>query len=287
MSSPPALPSVPLFDSLSDEERALLVAQMEELQLDAGHTLFRHGDPGDAAFIVASGEVEIFIEDSTGERVVLETASTGDFFGELSLLDGEPRSASAQAISHATVLRVDRTDLETLFSRHPTSALRVLRVVGKRLRQADRLLGVRATSQSPNQAVEENLTPLQKVSDAAAAFSGTFAFLGLHALWFTVWIGVNAAATYGLIDPAYVFDAYPFGLLTMMVSLEAIFLSCMLLISQDRQAAKERIRSDVEYNANIRAGLEVTQLHVKLDRTQEQLNQRLAALESALRKPQA
>ena len=283
MSTKSDLAHVQLFDSLSDDEKALLVSQMEEVSFASGQMLFRHGDPGDAAFIVSSGAVELFIEDSTGERVVFETANAGDFFGELSLLDGEPRSASALAISETRALRIDRADLETLFSKHPASALRVLRVVAKRLRHADRLLGVRTSAQSPNEAIDDGLTPLQKLSDAAAAFSGTFAFLMLHAVWFSVWIGLNVAAARGIINPSWAFDEYPFGLLTMVVSLEAIFLSCMVLISQDRQAAKERIRSDVEYAANIRAGLEVTQLHVKLDRNQEQIAQRLATLEAALR----
>ncbi|MCA3014416.1 MAG: DUF1003 domain-containing protein, partial [Myxococcaceae bacterium] len=146
---------------------------------------------------------------------------------------------------------------------------------------ADRLIGTRPTY-SPNQAVEGKLTTVQRVADRAADFSGSISFLVVHMVWFGAWIAVNL----GLLPSVEAFDPFPFGLLTMIVSLEAIFLSCMVLISQNRQAAKDRIRSDAEYDANIRAGLEVTQLHVKVDSLYEQTLARLAALETRLGPPE-
>jgi CRP/FNR family transcriptional regulator, cyclic AMP receptor protein len=268
---------VPLFERFNDEERELLASQLDEVEFQAGQMIFRRTDPGGAIFIVASGEVEVFIEDSTGSRIVFETVKPGHFFGELSLLDGESRSASAQALAVTRALRIDRQDLENLFARHPTAAMDVLGVIGRRLREADRLLGVRPRF-SPNEAAEERVTWVQAIADAAADFSGRFSFLLVHAAWFAIWIGLNVHVVPGL-EP---FDPFPFGLLTMIVSLEAIFLSCMVLISQNRSAQKERIRSDVEYEANIRAGLEVTQLHVKMDAMLDQLGTRLTQLEQKL-----
>ncbi len=268
------LAGVSLFERLDEEERALLAAQLDDVSFEAGQVVFKRGDPGGSIFIVVNGSVEIFVDDTVGQRVVFETAKAGDFFGELSLLDGDPRSASAVALETTRAVRLDRQDLELLFKRHPTAAMDVLAVIGKRLREADRLIGMRPTY-SPNQAVEEKITPVQRIADLAAAFSGSISFLFVHMIWFGVWIGINLQLLPGL--PS--FDPYPFGLLTMVVSLEAIFLSCMVLISQNRQAAKERIRSDAEYDANIRAGLEVTQLHVKIDALYEQTLARLAALE--------
>lgn len=268
------LANVPLFERLDEQERALLAAQLDDVSFDAGQLIFRRGDPGGSIFIVVSGEVEIFVEDTVGQRVVFETAKAGDFFGELSLLDGDPRSASAVALASTRTVRLDRDDLQLLFTRHPTAAMDVLGVIGKRLREADRLIGLRPTY-SPNEAVEEKLTTVQRIADAAAAFSGSISFLVVHMVWFGAWIAVNLE----LVPVLHTFDPFPFGLLTMIVSLEAIFLSCMVLISQSRQAAKDRIRSDAEYDANIRAGLEVTQLHVKVDALTEQALARLAALE--------
>jgi CRP/FNR family transcriptional regulator, cyclic AMP receptor protein len=270
------LAQVALFERLNDEERELLAAQVDAVEFDAGQSIFKRGDPGDALYIVGDGEVEIFVQDTTGQRIVFETAKRGDFFGELSLLDAEPRSASAVAIAPTKALRLDRNDLTLLFTRHPTSALDVLAVISRRLREADKLLGSRVT-ESPNQAVEERMTPLLRVADYAADFSGSFKFLLVHVLWFGVWIALNGEIIHGV----HPFDPFPFGLLTMIVSLEAIFLSCMVLISQNRSAAKEKIRSDAEYDANIRAGLEVTQLHVKVDALYEQALARLERLEKA------
>lgn len=272
------LQAVPLFEKLHEDERALLANQLDEVTFRAGELIFKRGDPGGSIFIVASGEVEIFVEDNTGQRIVFETAKTGDFFGELSLLDGDPRSASSLAISDTQALRVDREDLQMLFTRHPSAAMDVLAVMGRRLREADSLLRTRPSS-SPNEAVEKRDTWVQRLADKAALFAGSLSFLFVHLLWFGAWIAINLDGVPGFIA----FDPYPFGLLTMVVSLEAIFLSCMVLISQTRQASKDRIRSDAEYDANIRAGLEVTQLHVKVDALYEQLLGRLERLETASR----
>ncbi|MFT3709610.1 MAG: DUF1003 domain-containing protein [Archangium sp.] len=272
------LAAVPLFERFDEEERAILASQLDEVEFSAGQMIFRRADPGGAIFIVASGEVEVFIEDSTGERIVFETVKAGHFFGELSLLDGESRSASAQAVQATRALRVDRADLENLFSRHPAAAMDVLGVIGRRLREADKLLGVRPRF-SPNEAIAEQLTMIERVADLLADFSGRFSFLLVHAVWFGVWIAINV----NLIPGIAPFDQYPFGLLTMVVSLEAIFLSCMVLISQNRSAEKERIRSDAEYEANMKAGLEVTQLHVKIDALTDSLSSRLAMLEKQAR----
>lgn len=275
--APSLLAEVPLFERLSDEERGVLAERLNEVEIAAGQHAFKRGDPGDAVFIVVAGEIEIFVEDNLGTRIVFETAKPGDFFGELSLLDGEPRSASALAMSDARVVRVDREDLRSLFSKQPDAALEVLAVIGRRLREADKLLGARPPF-SPNQAVEERGNAIARLADNAAAFAGTFAFLLMHLLWFATWILINTGGVKAL-KP---FDPYPFSLLTTLVSLEAICLSCMVLIAASRQSAKDKIRSDVEYEANIRAGLEVTQLHAKVDGFQEQVLVRLSALEKGL-----
>jgi CRP-like cAMP-binding protein len=268
------LSEVPLFERLDDSEKQVLADQLDEMSFAAGSHIFNRGDPGGSIYIVSMGEVEIYLEDSTGSKIVFETAKRGDFFGELSLLDGDPRSASALAVQDTRILRVDRADLALLFKARPDAAMDILTVMGRRLREADQLLRVRPVS-SPNEAVDEQSTWILKLADFVAAFSGTFTFLSLHVVWFTLWI----MATLGKIPGVHPWDEYPFGFLTMVVSLEAIGLSCLVLISQSRQGAKEKIRSDVEYSANIRAGLEVTQLHVKIDALYDKILARLSTLE--------
>ncbi len=271
-----ALASVPLFASLDADERSVLAAQAEERAWAAGARIFSRGDAGSCFYVVGQGKVEISVEATTGERRVLGTAGPGEFFGELSLLDGGPRSADATALEETQALEIDRADLAELFRLHPSAALDVLSVTGRRLRETNRAL-LSSVGTSPNQEVDERSTANQRGADALAAFSGSVAFLVLHAALFMLWIAWNL----GEIAFLRPFDPFPFGLLTLVTSLEAIFLSCFVLISQERQASKDRIRSDVEYAANIKAGLEVTQLHGKLDRLYEQAMAKLAVLEAA------
>ena len=145
------------------------------------------------------------------------------------------------------------------------------------LRKVDRLIQTRV-SRNVNEEMEESLPTLQRLADWIAWFSGSMPFLILNGLWFAVWIGMN------VFGPEHMqFDPFPFGLLTMIVSLEAIFLSCFVLISQSRQAAKDKIRGDIEYEVNINAELEITQLHHKVDDIYEKLTTRFGELERLLK----
>jgi uncharacterized membrane protein len=132
-------------------------------------------------------------------------------------------------------------------------------------------------SRNANEEMEENQTSLQKIADWIAWFSGSMPFLLLNTLWFTVWISINTLPL-GI----EAFDPFPFGLLTMIVSLEAIFLSCFVLISQNRQAEKDHVRSDIEYEVNIKAELEVAHLHEKTDRLHEDMLERFTNLEKMI-----
>jgi uncharacterized membrane protein len=163
-----------------------------------------------------------------------------------------------------------------LFQKSPAAALRLLAAMGRMTRKADELLRTRV-SRNANEEAEENIGALQRVADWISWFSGSMWFLLLNAIWFVAWIGVN---TLPLGVPA--FDPYPFGLLTMIVSLEAIFLSCFVLISQNRQAEKDRVRSNIEYEVNIKAELEVAHLHEKTDRIHAEMLDHFVRLEKAL-----
>jgi CRP/FNR family cyclic AMP-dependent transcriptional regulator len=271
------LADVPLFQALDPTERATLAAAMHLRDFSAGSRIFRRGDPGAAVYVIARGAVEISVDTTTGRRVLLGLLGPGDFFGELSLLDGRERTADAVAVEPTGAFEIDRAALEGLFQKHPGAALDVLTVIGKRLREADRLLQSQSTV-SPNQEVDQQRTGVQRVAEKLAEFSGSIPFLVLHALLFLVWIFWNLS----LLPRVPPFDPFPFGFLTMAVSLESIFLSCFVLIAQNRQAAGDRIRSDAEYAANIKAGLEVTQLHTKVDTLYSETMARLAAVERGL-----
>ena len=264
------------FEHLTDDDRAVLANVVDLRELEVGKTLFGAGEPGDSLFVVRKGEVEIYIKDTAGQKIVLNVAKEGDIFGELALLHAGARTATAVALDESELLELDRDDLLVLFQRTPQAALRLLAAMGHMTRKADELLRTRV-SRNVNEEVQESLTVIQKVADWIAWFSGSMQFLALNLLWFGGWILINVGDV-GLPH----FDPYPFGLLTMIVSLEAIFLSCFVLISQNRQSEKDHLRSDIEYEVNIKAELEVAHLHEKADRIYEEMLQRFHRMENLM-----
>jgi CRP/FNR family cyclic AMP-dependent transcriptional regulator len=180
------------------------------------------------------------------------------------------------ALEASELVVLDREDLHALFVKRPDAALHMLATVGGMTRQADALLRTRV-AKNANEELAETLTMGERVADFIAWFSGSMQFFVMNFVWFAVWIGVNTLH----LGVAH-FDPYPFGLLTMIVSLEAIFLSIFVLISQNRQAAKDRVRSDIEYEINVKAELEVAHLHEKTDEIHEDLLDRFARLEKAM-----
>jgi len=278
MSKATLLGEVAFFHLLGADERTELAALLGEARFEAGATVFEAGDPGDRMYVVCSGAVELAATDNLGQKIVLMTARPGDIFGELSLLDEGPRTATATVLQACELLVLDRRALQLFFQRKPDAALDMLAEMGRRIRTTTLRLRQAAT-RNANEAIAEKRTSVERATDWVAAFTGSLAFLAIHATIFTAWIGWNELAG------RLAFDPFPYGLLTMAVSLEAIFLSVFVLISQNRQAAKDRIRSDIEYEVNVRAELEVSHLHEKVDHLNASLLARLHALEARLRRP--
>ncbi len=275
------LAEVELFGLLDGAELAELATVIDHKMADAGEIIFYAGDLGDALYVVKSGEVELFVKDTTGQKIVLTTVEKNDLFGELSMLDSRPRSATAQALVDTELFMLDRDDLLLLFNKQPDAALNMLAALSGMLRKVDRLLQTRV-SRNVNEEMEEKLSVLQYVSDWVAWFSGSMIFLILHALWFLIWISANTIPA-----AQNQFDPFPFGLLTMIVSLEAIFLSTIVLISQNRQVEKDKIRADIEYDVNIKAELEVAELHEKVDHIHEQMTTKFGEFEKLLKAARA
>ncbi len=269
------LAEVQFFQPLDSEERSALAEVLEESRHEVGAVLFDFGDPGDCMYVVCAGAVELSATDKLGQKLVLTVCERGDIFGELSLLDMGPRTARAVVTEAVELLALDRGQLRDFFRRNPDAALDMMTVMGRRMRATTDRLRQMAIRNAGEEA-EQKQTPIGRVIDAIAAFSGSFAFLVLHVLLFGGWIGWN------LVPGRSMFDPFPFGFLTMCVSLEAIFLSVIVLLSQNRQAAKDRLRDDIEYDANLKAELEISHLHEKVDRIQGALLSRLQRIEGAL-----
>ncbi len=262
---PRLLRTIPLFVGMDDDERAAIAAIMDEQQFRGGQMIFGADQTGGTLYIVQSGQVELSIVDDDAEKLVLEMLESGDFFGELSLLDGGSRSATATATQRTDTLVLERHEFLDLMLQKPHMAQDVMVALAKRIRRTDNLLR-RRVSRNVNEIADEKLTVGQRIADVIAEFSGSIPFLVLNAVFFAVWLIVNAI-------PRIAYDPYPFGLLTMIVSLEAIFLSIFVLVSQNRQADKDRIRNELDYQVNLKAELGVSVLLHKADAITESLQE--------------
>jgi len=282
VANPNILRDIHLFEMLDDEELKTLAHELDEVYFLAGQNIFSMGEAGDRMFIVESGRVQLFLQDKANDRVELGFVHAGDLFGELSLLSGEPRSASAKAVENTKLIGVDQNDLNILVTAHPAAALDMMSALSKRLHDSNRLVRERVI-RNPNDEVPISLSLGERLSDWLTAIAGDIRFVYFSVAWFFLWISINV----GLIPIIKPFDPYPFGFLTMVVSLEAIFLSLFVLISQNRQASREKVRNDIEYDVNLRAGEEIREIMKRMDDFQQltltnfaDLNERLDSQKS-------
>ncbi|HEY8074865.1 MAG TPA: DUF1003 domain-containing protein [Labilithrix sp.] len=270
------LADVPLFALLDEQERTLLAERVEVVHFEEGQVLFNVGDPGDSMYVLKSGEVEVTVKTKTGEAVVLERAKAGDFFGEISLLDEGPRTASARAKNACEAIEVDRGDLDELFRLKPAAAMDLLAATGRRLR-ANAMVIRNAATRNPNEDLEDRRTIIMKVADWIAAFSGSLPFLFMHLGAFALWLALNT-----WLPKQDQFDPYPYGFLTLVVSLEAIVLSVFVLLSQNRQVERDRVRNDIEYDVNLKAEMQIAHMHEKFDLIYSEVQKRLDRMEKRL-----
>src|SRR5437879_1052974 len=276
MSADPAmLAEVSLFQLLDDEERATLAEILDVRHYDKGDTIFSYGDAADALYIVRSGSVEVFVENTATEKIILAETLPGDLFGEISLMDGGARTATAVAIDDAELLTLDRADLLELITQHPHAAMDLLTVMGRRLRATDEMLRTHVT-RNVNVEEEERLTFGQRVADKVATFGGSWTFIILFGAVLAVWVVVN---TFLLV--AHPFDPYPYILLNLFLSMLAALQAPVIMMSQNRQSSKDRLKSDMDYEVNLKAELEVAQLHSKVDRIYEEMQANFARLKQA------
>jgi uncharacterized membrane protein len=256
----------PLFAQLDGEERTALAELFDNRHYAAGATLFEAGDPGDELYIVLSGCVEIVVESHEGQRIVLSEMGPADFFGEISLFDGGPRTAGAVARIDTEVAVLDHGDLTKLIHEHPHAALDLLAAMGRRFRSTDELLR-RHVSRNPNIEEEQQESLGDIIADRVASFGGSWKFIILFITFQAIWILSNTL----LLATQKQFDPSPFIMLNLVLSLVSAMQAPVIMMSQNRQSAKDRIKSDIEYEVNLKAELEVAHLHVKVDRMSEEL----------------
>lgn len=251
------LKQVPLFGFMDDDEVRGIRAIMDLETYAPGQVIVRQGEPGDHFYIVTQGTVQFLTQDAGGNELTLDEIGAGGFFGELAMLTGEPRAARVRALDRVTTLTLDRDEFFAFLQQHPPAAIDVLRVLGQRLHRSDTLLR-QSVSRNVNDLIDDKLTIGQRIADVISDFSGSIPFLIINIAFFGIWIGWN-------VIPSIAFDPFPFGLLTMIVSLEAIFLSIFLLISSNRQASKDRLVAEIDHEVNTKAEVEIGLVLKRLD----------------------
>ncbi len=267
------LARVPLFEPLGDEDRRLLAARVTRRPVAAGEVVFREGEDGGSVYVIASGTVEI----TTGppESVVsLATLVDGQYFGELSILGGAPRSATATAVRDGLLLALEREAFVAFVEARPSVALDIMAELGERIRTVNLLMS-RQVARDVLSEAEEHLTLGQRVADRVASFGGSWPFLGLFSLGMAVWMGLNVVRAVG-------FDPYPFILLNLVLSTLAAMQAPVIMMSQNRQAAKDKLLAQNDYLVNLKAerGVEA------LLKQHAEIMYRLAQLQRAVETPE-
>jgi CRP/FNR family transcriptional regulator, cyclic AMP receptor protein len=264
---PQLLDAIPLFASMDDDERKALAAIMDEVSFKAGEIIYRAADIGGTLYILSAGEVEMSIEDDDGKKVVVDVLKPGDFCGELSLLDGGNRSATVTATQPTQTLVLKRDHLVELLMKRPHMAQDMMMWLVKRIRRTDGLLR-RRVSRDPNEVIEERETLGNRVADKVASFGGSWTFISLFGVVLVAWVIVNT-----VVLGEQAFDVYPYILLNLFLSMLAAIQAPVIMMSQNRQDAKDRIRSELDYQVNLKAELEVTEVLRRMDGMQEALEE--------------
>jgi CRP/FNR family transcriptional regulator, cyclic AMP receptor protein len=266
MGCDPALfEDIPLFSLLDADERAVLADQVELRQFRARQRIYRAGEMGDRAYVVLHGQVQVAVTDDDHQEVVIDTPGPGDIFGLASMLAASPHQTSAVALEDTAAIEIARNDLETLLQRKPMAGLDMLTMVGRHFHAAQDLVRARA-ARNPNEVIQETLTVGDNLADAVARFGGSWRFIISFAVVLAAWVALNIAMA------ARAFDPYPFILLNLVLSMLAAVQAPIIMMSQNRQDAKDRLRSELDFAVNRKAEMEITQLAARLNRVEDRLD---------------
>jgi CRP/FNR family cyclic AMP-dependent transcriptional regulator len=255
---PTILRDVPLFALLDDDELKVLAAQVELRTFAARQRIYKIGDPAGQAYVLVSGAVQVTIIDEDHQDVVFEQPASGDFFGFASMLDQTPHQTTAIALQETQCIEVDRHDITALVQQKPHAGMDMLTVLGQHLHSAQQLVRGRA-ARNPNEMIEEEATLGERIADSVAAFGGSWTFILSFLASLVVYATVNVVLRGRAWDP------YPFILLNLMLSMLAALQAPVIMMSQNRQDTKDRLRGELDYDVNRRAASEIQGLARKLN----------------------
>jgi uncharacterized membrane protein len=255
---PEALKHVPLFALLDDEESAVLAGQVEMKTFSPRQRIYKMGDTSGKAYVVVSGRVRVSTVDQDHQEVVVDEATHGEFFGFASMLEQSPHQTDATAIDEAVCIEVDRHDISVLLQRKPLAGMDMLQVLGRQFHASQQLVRLRA-NRHPNEIIEQDATFGERIADAVAGFGGSWTFI-LSFLF--------ALGAYTLIDSLLGrrgWDPYPFILLNLFLSMLAAIQAPVIMMSQNRQDTKDRLRGELDFEVNKGAAADIQGLARKLN----------------------
>jgi uncharacterized membrane protein len=271
--SPEILRQVPLFALLDDEETAVLAAQVEVRNFAPRQRIYKIGEPGDRAYVLVSGSVQVTTIDEDHQEIVVDQPAAGEFFGFASMLDQTPHQTTATAQEETSCIEVDRHDILILLERKPHAGMDMLAVLGRQFHTSQKIIRVRA-ARNPNEVIEEKETFGERIADTVASFGGSWTFIILFAVVLIAYASTN------IVLRGRAWDPYPFILLNLFLSMLAAIQAPVIMMSQNRQDKKDRVRGELDYDVNRRAESEIQGLARKMNL----LGDRLEDVEELLRK---
>jgi uncharacterized membrane protein len=261
---PEVLKRVPLFALLDDDETAVLAAQVEARTFAPRQRIWKIGDAGGRAYVLVSGRVRVSTVDEDNQEVVVDEPGTGEFFGFASMLEQTPHQTSATALEECECVEVDREDIAVLLERKPHAGMDMLAVLGRQFHSAQQLVRLRAT-RNANVMIEEKETFGERVADSVARFGGSWTFIIAFGFVLSIYVTINAMLRKSAWDP------YPFILLNLFLSMLAAIQAPVIMMSQNRQDTRDRLRSELDYDVNRRAASDIQGLARKLNLLGEQI----------------
>jgi uncharacterized membrane protein len=270
------LQQVPLFSGLDNDEASVLAGQVEMKTFAARQRVYKMGSPSDRAYVLVSGGVRVTTVDEDGQEVVIDQPARGEFFGFASMLDQTPHQTEAVALEESVCIEVDRNDILVLLQQKPHAGMDMLAVLGRQFHNSQHLVRMRA-GRNANDIIEEQETLGERVADTVASFGGSWTFILIFALFLAVYASINVYLKGRAWDP------YPFILLNLFLSMLAAIQAPVIMMSQNRQDKKDRLRGELDYDVNRRAHTEIQGLAHKLNL----LGDRLGDVEELLRERQS
>ena len=259
---PKILKEVPLFATMDDDELAVLASQVELKTYAPRQRVYKMGTPAESGYVLVSGAVRVTTIDDDQQEVLVHQPGPGEFFGFASMLEQTAHQTEAVAGPETVCLEVDRNDILVLVQRKPHAAMDMLSVLGRQYHNAQQLIRVRAM-RHPNEVIEEQVTFQERLADSVAGFGGSWTFISMFLAFMIVYSAIN------VILGREAWDPYPFILLNLFLSMLAAIQAPIIMMSQNRQDARDRIRSELDYKVNLKAELEVTEVLRRMDSMQE------------------